>query len=614
MKRYNEKMMVCLAVAGMMLLCPAVRAEDASGKALSPQQVAALHAKYESMLAALRAEILAVLPEIEEQKKQGFWNALEAQRAQEKPQAGIATAADMVAYKEEKAQLEAELMHSARSLLAELDDFLERDALDGKLAKLAILVDAGPGRLAAFAAQGQEEEALLDTLFADEALMIQIMEAGGARKMEYGEAMQDYTRLLQEHERARERGTIFQRLALGTALERSPLWRYGHYEKAYLNGELDPAFPDMTVWECRMITNGSRTDEDLTWFREMLRTYRPDHIRNPNYNWRYTRIVKSDMPYRSTRHRPDLGTLSQYTLALGGTCGPRAWFGRLAARAFGIPSRKHPQTGHGAMSHWTPTGWVVNFGAWWSNSPGGLDFYLDSRAREFPEDYMKILRAQWAGDALGEEDVDQIYYGKGGGFWKQMAFRKKEVIVDDAKIAQTEEEKRLAAMTAEEARVILGESDETLDGPWEQPPVTIPEEYRRITFADDGSITIPAVACVTPTNNTRKILFLKSWEEGWQVHYKRTGNRPELIKYDVELPADGTYELTARLATVAHWQQSFFRVNRRTLINVPLPYTKGFWQKTDPVTVDLRAGRNTIMFTCKNRGVSIKSLHLTPVR
>ena len=59
------------------------------------------------------------------------------------------------------------------------------------------------------------------------------------------------------------------------------------------------------------------------------------------------------------------------------------------------------------MNRWTPDGWVVNFGGWWSfnwcGPQGGLDFYLDSRAREFEEDYAKVLRAQWIGDALGQE-------------------------------------------------------------------------------------------------------------------------------------------------------------------------------------------------------------------
>ena len=71
-----------------------------------------------------------------------------------------------------------------------------------------------------------------------------------------------------------------------------------HYEKAYLNGELDPAFTNMTTWECRFITNSDAPDEQIAWGREMLRNYRPDLIFGPDYRWRYSRIVKTDVAYK----------------------------------------------------------------------------------------------------------------------------------------------------------------------------------------------------------------------------------------------------------------------------------------------------------------------------
>lgn len=350
--------------------------------------------------------------------------------------------------------------------------------------------------------------------------------------------------------------------------------------------------------------------------RDMLRIYRPDHIRNPDYKWRYARIIKSDMPYCSIRQDPSLGSRSQQALALGGSCGPRAWLGRLATRAFGIPSRRHPQPGHAAMSHWTPNGWMINFGAWWTHSPGGLSFYLDSRAREFPDAYMQALRAEWIGDALGEEDVRKQPYGVGGGFWNQFGFCIKAVIVDDAEIAKTEEEEALAALSADEAKTLLGESDAILIDRKIEQELVIPAEHRTIWIEPDGGIVIPAASCVKPTTNTTKIAFMESWDAGWQVHYQRMGNQPELLKYQFELPKAGTFEMVAKVATVSHEQTAVCRINRRTLVDVSIPYTKGYWQETQPVTFDLREGRNTIMFTCDtpNRGVSIKSFRLNPVR
>ena len=362
--------------------------------------------------------------------------------------------------------------------------------------------------------------------------------------------MQVYAAILEASERARKPG-ILQRLALGTALQQpwldendkgsvngivftdnqnpdGQVARFLHYEKAYLAGELDPQFKDFNAWECRFITNDPYTNEELSWGRSMLRQFRPDHITNPDQKWRYTRVVKSDLPYCSTRHDPSLGLPQQQALALGGICGRRAFFGRFIARAFGIPSRRSTQTGHAAMNRWTPDGWVVNFGGWWSfnwcGPQGGLDFYLDSQAREFEEDYAKVLRAQWIGDALGQENVSLRQYGQGGGFWDGLAFYLKRAIVEDANLEQAEADAELAALSAEEGR-LLGESDEVLgDGAVKE--IEIAEEDKEVAIADDGTITIPAVACSSPRNNTEKVAFLKSWDGGMQLHYQRIGSQP----------------------------------------------------------------------------------------
>jgi hypothetical protein len=406
--------------------------------------------QYTKQLETLRAEVVAALPAVDEGKKARFIE-VRAKRS------GLTNADDATSPAERKARDELrektqrETLDAAGALLADLAPVLSSNGLDPKLMRIAILTDATPRGLAEFAQQGAEEETILDSLLADEALMKEILEAGGANGGEYGEAMQVYSAILKASERAREKGSIFQRLALGTSLQMpwlpgkdqggvhgivhtaptniDQVQRYLHYEKAYLDGELDPAFKDMNTWECRFITIDGHSNEDHAWVRAMMRAYRPDQITNPNYKWRYVRIVKDDLPYCSTTHDPSLGSVAQQELALGGVCGRRAFFGRLAARAFGIPARASTQTGHAALSHWTPDGWTICFGAWWSvawcGPQGGLDFLLDSQAREFPQEYIKVLRAQWIGDAHGEEDVSIRHYGQGGGFWDGLAFCKK---------------------------------------------------------------------------------------------------------------------------------------------------------------------------------------------
>ncbi len=618
---------VCIYCVGLAQTAQAQNSK--SGIQLTPRGKELL-TQYTDELSSLNSEIEAALPTIAPDQKQAFLDARSV-LANIKPPTEEENAVAKKNYEKEKEQAEATALLKARALQTDIDKFLASNSLDPKLLKAAIIRNATPQGLAEFAQQGPAEAKLLEQLFADEALMKQILIAGGANGGEYGEAMQVYTAILEKSQRAREVGSIFQRLALGTAIHMpwligkekggvhnivyrtqttvDQVERYLHYEKAFLDGELDPAFQDMNTWECRFITDDPYSNEDLAWTRKMMQNYRPDHITNPDYKWRYVRIVKSDVPYVSPTSDPSLGTPAQQHIALGGICGRRAFYGRLATRAFGIPSRASTQTGHGAMCHWTPDGWVVCLGAWWSSAwcgpQGGLDFLLDSQAREHTDDYLQVLRAQWIGDSLGEPDVNIRQYGSGGGFWDGLAFYKKRAIVEDAEIKALE----LAG------GMKLGESDDLL-GDEKGEEIEIPESDKTIVFGDDGIITIPAAACDRPTNSTDKVAFMKSWDGGTQIHYGRLGQRPELIRYSVEAPAAGAYTLVADVATVSPKQEIILRLNRRTLIDISLPYTKGMWEQSKPVTIDLKEGRNTLMFTCRapNRGVTMKEIKLVPAQ
>jgi len=589
--------------------------------------------KYTKQLGDLRAEVAAALPTVDEAGKAAFlklraqWHAIPADGEDTSPEQKKANEA-----LREKTQ--AELLAAAAALSETLKPVLASDALDPKLMRIAILNHATPRGLAEFAQQGADKEKLVEALFNDEVLMRQVLEAGGANGGEYGEMMEVYTAILAKSERARESGSILQRLALGTAIQMpwlngrdkggvhgivdrdntssDQVGRYLYYEKAYLDGELDPAFKDMNVWECRFITNSEYSNEELTWMREMMRAYRPDIITLEDQKWRYTRFIKSDVPYCSTTHDDSYGMRAKMEVALGGICGRRAFLGRLATRAFGIPTRASTQTGHAAMSRWTPDGWAICFGAWWSQaycgSQDGLDFLLDSQAREFEGDYQQLVRrAQWLGDAFGEEDVriGRGQYGKGGGFWDGLAFVNKQVMVEKARVQALE----LAG------GMKLGESDELL-GDEVGEEIEIPEEFTEIKVADDGTISMPAVACYSPRKSSDRILFLESWGKGYQLHYSRLGQRPELFKYRVEVPAAGEYELGAEVATVSRGIEMLVRVNRDEPVPFAMPYTEGMWKATQPVKLKLEEGRNTISVTARtpNRGVSIKSWTLKPVK
>ncbi len=600
-----------------------------------------LLAKYTAQLEALKKEISATVPALDAQKKAAFINAhaaVQAVPAQPNPKGAKLAPPQYAPSNPHYAVAQSNAVLTAAPLLADLDAFLTSDKFDAKLAKYALLSEATPRMLALFAQQGKEEESLIDELLGDDKLIQQIMELGGCHQGKYGQAMQIYKAIQKAAPSAKE--GFLKQFALASSMEHPDgcITKEGKtpaevmveifldYEKAYREGLLDKAFGTYSDFNWRFVMYCS-TIEDMNWMRTMLRNYRPDHIVNTNYNWRYCGIVKTDVPYTGNVGRPvrpdlNLTRFQDYFLE-GGICGPRCFVGKLSTAAFGIPTRGAAQPGHAAMCHWTPVGWTTIFGAHWTfNSHRGicgLDFSLEERARNAADEYRKVLRAEWVGQALGEKKVRKSQYGIGGDLWNALGFYKKLAIIEKARIAE------LAATGAE-----LAESNEPAESPasdWEPdkapvavaprfPVIEMTEADKTIVFGKDGVITIPPAACTSP-ETTDKIKFMRTADNtGVQVHYALAGQRPELLKYTFELPADGKYELLAKVCTVTVDRKAILRVNRRTLLDLPLPYTKGMWEDTKPVVLDLTAGRNTIMFTAEvpNKGVSIKNFTLKPVK
>ena len=508
-----------------------------------------------------------------------------------------------------------------------LDTLLSGDALDARLARFTVMAEATPRGLAAFAEQGAEQKQLVDRLLADDALLVQMAVADGAKDGKYGEAMRIYDSLQKASDKARE-GTL-QRLALAIALEHAvpvaqrnavgkpdapatvdPVHRYQHFEKAFLDGELDPDFKNLTVWDLRMVVNGEEPDEMLAWGREMLRNYRPDHITTPDHRWRYVGAVRTDVKYGSQDCKYDQDELQffQNILMNGGVCGRRAFFGRFILRAFGVPTTARPQKGHAALVHWTPAGWVVCLGAgWgngWTNTPYGtdLDFLATTQARAVGPEFIQVKRAQWIGTATGESWAPGENAKQPPGFWNGVALLTQRRLIEAAGA------KALAAVGED-----IGEANESREKEI-YAAAKITDADRAITTAKDGAITIPAVATTKPTASTGKILFMTSPLGGAQLHYGRNGG-PEDFEYAFDAPAAGRYRLTARVVTPS-WKQGLTVTanDAGQPVAMPLPFTVGMWETSEPVVIDLVKGRNVLRFSRPDAtaGVTVKEFRLTP--
>ncbi|MGZ0172864.1 MAG: SUMF1/EgtB/PvdO family nonheme iron enzyme [Planctomycetales bacterium] len=423
-----------------------------------------------------------------------------------------------------------------------LNEFLVSDALDARLVNYVVLLEATPQALAKFAQQGKLQTALVEKMLVNADLMKQMLVADGANSKregrgygpaQYGQAMMIYTDIQKVSKKAAT--GVLQRLALAVSLEHAvpiqqanpatrtdasetvdPVKRYLHYEKACLNGDLDPAFERLSTWALRFVVNGDEPDETLAWGREMLRNYRPDHIYNTSEGWRYVSLVSTDVKYGSENVKHDRPELQRYQNILmnGGVCGRRAFIGRFILRAFGIPTIARPSRGHGALAHCTQKGWIVNLGGGWgagwtkTRYTQDVDFLASTQARNNREFYLKVKRAQWAGDVLGEKRT----YGEHDGdpaFWNSVALRTQRNIIKESK-----------AVTLDALGEDLGEANEpTIAEKVIASPVT-PEDST-INYREDGVITLPAAAYSKPSGNTREVFAMKSFGRGLQIFLPR---------------------------------------------------------------------------------------------
>ena len=429
----------------------------------------------------------------------------------------------------------------------ELVKFLASDALDTKLVKYVVLQDATPEGLAGFAKQGKKHAALIEQLLADHGLMKQMLVADGPRSTgrgapaQYGPAMLIYADIQKASERAK--GGALQRLALAVSLEfagsvakksaeegapatEDAVNRYLHYEKAYLGGELDPAFGQFTVWELRLVVNGGDSDEGLAWGREMLRNLRPDHIYDAPSAVRYSVVVNTCVKYGSGHvvfDRPELHP-AQNIIMNGGVCGRRAAMGRFVLRSFGIPNTARPSPGHGALCRWTPDGWWVNLGPNWGRGTvwGSKDLWFleTTQAREDKEAFLQVKRAYWIGDVLGEKRTSMSYHANPPEGWNGVALRHQRAVIERGKAAAPE-------VPTDEIDPLIGP---TMAQKVMATPITPAD--RKINHGDDGTILIPAAAC-TPRDASPCVMAMKSFGGGLQIFLPRistSGNGKTIVR------------------------------------------------------------------------------------
>ena len=215
---------------------------------------------------------------------------------------------------------------------------------------------------------------------------------------------------------------------------------------------------------------------------------------------------------------------------------------------------------------------------------------------------MQVKRAQWIGNASGETWAPGDNGKVEPGFWNGVALLTQRKLIEEAGA------KALAAVGED-----IGEANESKEKEI-YAAVKITDADRAITTGKDGVITIPAVATSKPTASTGKILFMTSPLGGAQLHYGRNGG-PEDFEYAFDVAAAGRYALTARVVTPSWKQSVMVMVNDAGQpVSMPLPFTVGMWETTEPVEIELVKGANVLRFSRPDAtaGVTIKEFQLTP--
>jgi hypothetical protein len=565
---------------------------------------------------------------------------------------------------------------AARAFFTLPDSFSAADGLDSMLVKCAVITAASPLGLAVFAANGTAEESLVETLLSDSLMMRDMLVAGGPREGKFGEALQIYHQINQASDSLpllmatvpppppgvwddRAPATMLRRLALGTALGHAapiqksftlpndtnpyvdPVQRYLDYEKAYKAGELDPAMEVLTTFECRHTTDADSKEADLAWFRETVAIYRPDNIAMP-YHTRYAEAVHTDVAYghpACANFKPGACNGHEAQIpAGGGECGPRAFFGRFSRKAFGLPTWGVTEPGHAAMSTFSPDqGWYILLGAtwkyaWWDKDgyhQGGSDFFLETQCRENRTEFKRVLRANWLAAARGDAPINHgwtptqghthnpIGYGEGG-LWSALALYMKKLAVNgtDPKIYN----RTVPSPSLVKTKV------EALNEQWSKPP----PPPASIVNGTDGSINIPAAA-ISAEQLSARLTVMRSacasvddCETGEQL---LTGVKTGMDKtcmadpnacsfgYEFTTANGGTFYLTANFSTWQMNQDLQVSVNGGPSTAVPVYYTVGWWNETQPVKVTLKKGKNSLNFTrSSERTITFKSFTLHTAR
>lgn len=475
-----------------------------------------------------------------------------------------------------------------------LKGLLKDAALVKTLDQHQFISKCGADKLGAFAKTSKDNQAFLAWLMRDAAVMDLYLGAGGVPTGDGAVTTLTFWNKV-FHADPDSRKGICLKIAIATAImhplpftdERTPRTtdpfdgRYLYYKKAHQNGDLLPSFDRLSVWEVQKVVEGvGAPPADLTWVRDMIRTWRPDLLQDG----RVVKIVSEVRYGHSPLPIVDMASV----LDAGGICGRRSFFGRKTCAAFGIPSVGILQRNHAALACKTGDTWVTEYGAGWGASwlEGGVDggdFVADAVARSHAVEFLQSQHLKWFAAALTAKDMADAITA--------VAVKLVPRSTDPAAMAKDPESKAemeangVSPTTAAAKPALVSQEATRWDG-----------DTLRIGADKFDKMANVMVYDRFPAGSGKQVNFQKNMGESW-------------IDYTVDAPQAGTYSLVLCLAAPNRDQVLNVTVGTNPAAKMEVPNTRGLWGTSPALDLTLAKGKQTVRIAAPfQRGIAVKWL------
>ncbi|MEI7901552.1 MAG: hypothetical protein WCK89_14975 [bacterium] len=401
-----------------------------------------------------------------------------------------------------------------------------------------------------------------------------------------------------------------------------PVGRYKYFKAADKNNELVKSFRGLSAWEySKVFSNNGPTasDEEFTWGREMLRTFRPDFA----VDGKTCDIVS--MVWRRASPNPYTGM--QTMLQGGGKCGPRAFFGVFINQAFGIPSIGVGQPAHACIAFKAadPSAepqpgsvWKVVYGGGWivSRCDGlkGPEFVEGVEARMREAQFAQVERLRWLASALTAKGPAAAVLAVA----KKIAEQKPASTIDLNATGKAEEAEAEPGTVAASR---FGTSKPAVKPKGPVVPVGGGKADQPVK-AKAGVIQVEAgdffaTAGKPAWGGLPSVLLLDSCGGGKQIYFQQQ-MQFQWADYSIDVSAAGTYAITMKAACINTDQLLEVCSGTNVIGKVDIPLSFGLWSETQPVELKLAKGAQTLRLQTPvsvaqenhKRGIALKSFAL----